>query len=278
MSEWTVARVTATHVPSQGKGRSDARCQAEAWPYVTSNSRSPDGLRRARGRCGSRGARTPRRPGLQPPGGAADRRRPAESTTPTSTRSSARTSQDTVTLIANWIPFEEPNGGPNFYTFATDARYDINIDNNGDARPDVTYSWTFQNHYRDARTRSSTTPARSRRLTTRPELLPDLHADARSRRTARRDACSSDKIVAPSDVGTASMPDYARLRKQDVTEGRLPGGGADLRRAGRRPVLPRPAGLRPALRRQLVGGRRTTPSPATTSTRSRCRCRSPSWR
>ena len=25
---------------------------------------------------------------------------------------------DTVTLIANWIPFEEPNGGPNFYPFA----------------------------------------------------------------------------------------------------------------------------------------------------------------
>src|SRR5215218_7075176 len=24
---------------------------------------------------------------------------------------------DTVTLLANWIPFEEPNGGPNFYPF-----------------------------------------------------------------------------------------------------------------------------------------------------------------
>ena len=44
---------------------------------------------------------------------------------------------DTVTLVANWIPFEEPNGGPNFYPFATDARYDINIDNNGDAQADV---------------------------------------------------------------------------------------------------------------------------------------------
>jgi uncharacterized protein DUF4331 len=28
---------------------------------------------------------------------------------------------DSVTLIANWIPFEEPNGGPNFYPFSPDA-------------------------------------------------------------------------------------------------------------------------------------------------------------
>src|SRR5688500_2237544 len=33
---------------------------------------------------------------------------------------------DYVTMIANWIPFEEPDGGPNFYPFATDAAYNIN--------------------------------------------------------------------------------------------------------------------------------------------------------
>src|SRR5918997_1118493 len=44
---------------------------------------------------------------------------------------------DTVTMIANWVPFEEPNGGPNFYPFATDTAYDINIDNDGDARADL---------------------------------------------------------------------------------------------------------------------------------------------
>src|SRR3954467_6294589 len=52
---------------------------------------------------------------------------------------------DTVTLVANWIPFEEPNGGPNFYPFATDARYNIYVDNNGDAKPDAIFRWTFQN-------------------------------------------------------------------------------------------------------------------------------------
>lgn len=50
-----------------------------------------------------------------------------------------------VTFLANWIPFEEPNGGPNFYPFATDAAYLIHVDNDGDARPDASFRWTFQN-------------------------------------------------------------------------------------------------------------------------------------
>ncbi len=42
-------------------------------------------------------------------------------------------SPDTVTLIANYIPLQGPDGGPNFYEFGDDVIYDINIDNNGDA-------------------------------------------------------------------------------------------------------------------------------------------------
>jgi hypothetical protein len=48
-----------------------------------------------------------------------------------------------VTFIANWIPFEEPNGGPNFYPWADDAEYLINIDNDGDAVADLIYRWRF---------------------------------------------------------------------------------------------------------------------------------------
>jgi Domain of unknown function (DUF4331) len=50
---------------------------------------------------------------------------------------------DNVVLIANWLPFQEPNGGPNFYPWAEDAEYLINIDNNGDAVPDLVYRWKF---------------------------------------------------------------------------------------------------------------------------------------
>src|SRR5438876_7632309 len=59
----------------------------------------------------------------------------------------------TVTIISNWIPFEEPNGGPNFYDWAdasTNTSYTIKIDNNGDAVPDLTYTWVFTTHVRDA--------------------------------------------------------------------------------------------------------------------------------
>ena len=49
----------------------------------------------------------------------------------------------TVTLIANYIPLEGPAGGPNFYSFGDDVLYEIHVDNNGDAEPDVTYQFRF---------------------------------------------------------------------------------------------------------------------------------------
>ena len=38
---------------------------------------------------------------------------------------------DTVTIIANYIPFEDPAGGPNYYRFDPTVRYELNVDNNG---------------------------------------------------------------------------------------------------------------------------------------------------
>ena len=72
---------------------------------------------------------------------------------------------DTVTLVANWFGLQEPNGGPNFYPWATDAHYDINIDNDGDAKADITYRLTVHAPTTGAATtRSSTTTARSTSL------------------------------------------------------------------------------------------------------------------
>lgn len=51
----------------------------------------------------------------------------------------------TTTLIANFVPFEEPGGGPNYFRFGEDVRYRINVDNTGDAQPNVTYEFRFQN-------------------------------------------------------------------------------------------------------------------------------------
>jgi Domain of unknown function (DUF4331) len=52
-------------------------------------------------------------------------------------------SPSTVTLIANYVPLQGPAGGPNFYQFGDDVLYEILIDNNGDAQPDITYQFRF---------------------------------------------------------------------------------------------------------------------------------------
>src|SRR2546430_5519785 len=51
---------------------------------------------------------------------------------------------DTVTIISNWIPGEDPAAGPNYYTFSPGARYYIYVDKNGDAQPDITYRFEFK--------------------------------------------------------------------------------------------------------------------------------------
>ncbi|HET7702729.1 MAG TPA: DUF4331 domain-containing protein [Candidatus Limnocylindrales bacterium] len=49
-----------------------------------------------------------------------------------------------LTIIANYVPLQEPAGGPNFFPFDPTVRYEIKVDNNGDAKADVTYRFKFQ--------------------------------------------------------------------------------------------------------------------------------------
>ncbi len=131
---------------------------------------------------------------------------------------------DSVTLIANWIPFEEPNGGPNFYPWADDTRYNIKIDNDGDAKPDLTYTWVFTTHTRDPNGQflSNTGPVTS---LTDPDLnvyqtydLTALNGD-----TGVSTLLLDDALTAPSIAGAASMPDYTPLRDQAIVN--LPSNG-----------------------------------------------------
>ena len=50
---------------------------------------------------------------------------------------------DSVTLVANYWPFEAPAGGPNFYPFADDVQYNIHVDNVGDAQDHIVFTYTF---------------------------------------------------------------------------------------------------------------------------------------
>lgn len=50
---------------------------------------------------------------------------------------------NTVTLLANYIPFEEPAGGPTFFKFDDSVLYEIKIDNSGDGVEDLSLQFRF---------------------------------------------------------------------------------------------------------------------------------------
>jgi Domain of unknown function (DUF4331) len=133
---------------------------------------------------------------------------------------------DMTTFIANWVPFEEPAGGPNFYKFATDGAYDINVDTDGDAKPNLTFRWTFAESYRNRNTflyntgavTSLNDPDLNYRQTYDLTLMHRVNGVPVKQRKLANDA-----PVAPSRVGNASMPNYGALRDQAVWQ--LPSGG-----------------------------------------------------
>jgi hypothetical protein len=89
--------------------------------------------------------------GLAPPfGGASSHREaPSISEDPTADNTDVYAfrspdAPDTATLVANFVPFEEPAGGPNFYRFSDQAKYEIKVDNTGDGNEDVTWEFRFK--------------------------------------------------------------------------------------------------------------------------------------
>ncbi|MFD8789773.1 DUF4331 domain-containing protein [Streptomyces vinaceus] len=129
---------------------------------------------------------------------------------------------DSVTLLANWIPFEEPNGGPNFYAFGDDLRYNIKIDNTGDGVSDITYTWRFHSSYQDSANQFlyNTGPVTS---LTDPDLNFRQVYDLVLSHGNESKVLLSNVPAAPSRVGPASMPNYAALRNQAIRT--IPGGG-----------------------------------------------------
>lgn len=57
-----------------------------------------------------------------------------------------------VTIIANYIPFQLPEGGPNYATFGSNIRYEIHIENDGTTGDDITYRFTFSQVNQDPTT------------------------------------------------------------------------------------------------------------------------------
>jgi uncharacterized protein DUF4331 len=123
---------------------------------------------------------------------------------------------DTVTLIANFIPFQNPQGGPNFYEFGDDVLYEIHISNSGRAGDaDVTYRFRFHTEIRNPRTfLYNTGPITSIRDTTwnRPQFYSVSRYDHHRgwKTLAHRLACP------PVNVGPRSTPGYSKLAAEAV--------------------------------------------------------------
>ena len=54
--------------------------------------------------------------------------------------------EDYVTMIANYIPLQDAYGGPNYFAMDPDAVYSIHVDNTGDAMPDLSFNFKFNNN------------------------------------------------------------------------------------------------------------------------------------
>ena len=162
---------------------------------------------------------------------------------------------DTVTLIANYIPLQEPSGGPNFYEFGDDVLYEIHVDNDGDGEPDISYQFRFETRL--------TTPTQlpvqhgTDRIAQRPELEQQavLHRSPGST-DAGSHVLGRDLACPPCNVGVLSTPNYeAKLGKpgRSLPAPRCQG----LRRPARRGVLRRPGlDLRPGQPAPAAAGQR----------------------
>jgi Domain of unknown function (DUF4331) len=120
----------------------------------------------------------------------------------------------TVTLIANYIPLQAPAGGPNFYEFGDDVRYEIHIDNDGDGHAEITYQFDFQTRMRDPETfLYNTGPITSLNSTTwnrRQFYTVHRFKNGKGTELGKNLACP------PCNIGPLSTPKYAQLADEAV--------------------------------------------------------------
>jgi len=121
---------------------------------------------------------------------------------------------DTVTLIANWIPLEAPNGGPNFYKFGDDVLYRINIDNDGDANDDIVYEFRFRTRIQNKQTfLYNTGPIAS--LDDPNFNIRQTYSVTRIDRQGRH-ALADNLATPPVNVGARSTPNYDALANMAI--------------------------------------------------------------
>jgi len=121
---------------------------------------------------------------------------------------------DTVTIISNYIPLEDPAGGPNFFEFGDDVLYRINVDNTGDGRADVAYEFRFTTKIRKKDTfLYNTGPITSVGSDTfnRPQTYTVTEVRGNKRKVLGKDLASP-----PCNIGPRSTPNYPALADSTI--------------------------------------------------------------
>jgi hypothetical protein len=125
-----------------------------------------------------------------------------------------------VTIVANYVPLEQPAGGPNFASFGDDVRYAINIDNTGDGKEDIIYRFRFRTATRNPGTfLYNTGPISS--LTDADWNRPQRYSVRRLERGVGT-LLGSRLPTPPVNIGPRSTPQYESLAAAAVRS--LPGG------------------------------------------------------
>jgi hypothetical protein len=122
---------------------------------------------------------------------------------------------DSVTLIANFIPLENPDGGPNFYEFGDDVLYTINVSNRGDARADVTYQFRFTTSIRN----SDTFLYNTGQITTITDPnwnRPQFYSVTRVERGHAPMTLGTGLTCPPVNIGPRSTPGYEHFTAEAV--------------------------------------------------------------
>ena len=147
-----------------------------------------------------------------------------------------------VTLIANYVPLQDAYGGPNFFAMDPNAVYEIHVDNNGDAREDLTFQFRFKTSYRNLAVPTGRASDVAIPLINIGAVGPDRDDTASlnmletyqvriirgARRTGRvtvlSDAVShSTTFKKPVDrIGDKSVPNYAQYADDHIYDVRIP--------------------------------------------------------
>lgn len=138
----------------------------------------------------------------------------------------AKDAPDKLTVVANWIPFEDAAGGPNFYGFDDRARYYINVDNTGDGAADVRYRFDFRTKVENKDTFLYAFPGVSSIDDPKLNIKQFYTLDRltyRNGRVASIKRIGTNLKVGPNNVGPRTFPDYAKVADQAIAG--LPGGG-----------------------------------------------------